>query len=307
MGRLDDTWRARRVLVGYDGSEGGRDAVALAVELADPGAAFLLVDVIPPVGIFTMRPHRLADEEPPQAEGFFAEALVDLAGREVETRTYVANSAAHVLSEIAEGEDFDLIAIGHCYPGAVGRILLGSTGQGLTHGAAAPVAAAPRLYADRPHGPVKTIVVAYDGSPEAREAVAHAEVLARREGARLRLLTVELEETTFHGVIGWEPTERQTPDEVLAAGIEAVAPDIKVDGRCIDGGSIAGSIADFCAQGVDLLVVGSRGYGAFGRVLVGSVATGLLHRATCPVLIVPRPPVAPGRSDPWDTTLVAAT
>lgn len=292
MDRDDPTWQPRRVLVGYDGSEGGRDAVALAVALADPDAAFLLVDVIPPVGIFTMHPRLLEDEEPPQSRGFFVEALEELAGREVETRTYIANSAAHVMTELAEQEDFDLIAIGHCYPGVVGRILLGSTGQGLTHGAAAPVAAAPRLYADLPHEGIKTIVVAYDGSPEAHAAVTHAEVLARREGARLRLLTVEVEETSFHGVIGWEPTDRQTPDEILSAGVDAVAPDIKVDGRCVDGGSIAGEIADFCAEGVDLVVVGSRGYGTIGRALSGSVGSGLLHHATCPVLIVPRPPLA---------------
>ncbi|MBN9622102.1 MAG: universal stress protein [Actinobacteria bacterium] len=53
MDRPGPTWQTRRVLVGYDGSEGGRDAVALAMTLAEPDAEFLLVDVIPPVGIFS--------------------------------------------------------------------------------------------------------------------------------------------------------------------------------------------------------------------------------------------------------------
>jgi nucleotide-binding universal stress UspA family protein len=285
-------WRPRRVLIGYDGTRGGRDAISLAKTLAIADAEFLLVDVIPPVGIFTMHPRRLEDEEPPQSQGFFLEALRDLHGRRVETRTYVANSAAGTLTQIAEEEGFDLIAIGPCYPGIMGRILLGSTGQGVMHGAAAPVAAAPRGYWERLHHPLKVIAVAYEGSPEAREALAHAEVLARREGARVRLVTVDLQPPTLPGVVGWEPLLPKSPQQVLDEGIAdfaARAPDLEVEGRVIDGGSIAAAIASDSRVDVDLLVAGSRGYGALGRVLIGSVSSGLLHRARCPVLVVPRP------------------
>lgn len=292
-------WRPRRVLVGFAGPEGGRDAVALAATLAEGDAEFLLVDVIPPVGIFTMRPHRLEDEEPPQSQGFFLEGLRALAGRSAETRTYVANSAARVLTEIAEDEGFDLIAIGPCYPGSVGRILLGSVGNGLMHGAAAPVTAAPRGYADHRHRPIEQIAVAYDGSPEARAALVHAGALARRHAARLRLLTVDIRQNTISGLMGWEPLAPSSPEEILAAGVAAVPPQIEADGRCLEGASIPATIAGDCATGVDLLVVGSRGYGPLGRVLAGSVATGLLHRARCPVLTVPRPAVAAEECNPW--------
>jgi nucleotide-binding universal stress UspA family protein len=282
------SWRPRRILVGYDGTEGGRDAIALGNFLGEPDAEFLLVDVIPPVGL-AVGVHRLEDEEPPQSRGFFFEALRDLTDRPVETRTYVANSPARVLTHIAEQENFDLIAIGPCQPGIVGRILLGSVGNGLTHGAAAPVVVATRGFDKHRRHTIGEIAVAWDGSPEAGEAIAHAEVIARREGARIRLVTVAIRATMFPGVIGWEPVVPKTPREVLDEGIASVAPDIPVEGRLIDGGSIPAAIAGECRTGVDLIVVGSRGYGALGRVLVGSVATGLLHRARCPVLTVPRP------------------
>lgn len=293
------SWRPRRVLVGYDGTEGGRDAIALARLLAEPDAAFLLVDVIPPVGLWS-RPRRLADEEPPQSRGFFLEALRDLKGHAVETRTYLAGSAAHVLTDIAAEEGFDLIAIGPCHPGIVGRILLGRVGAGLMHGASAPVAAATRGYGRHPRHTIRQIAVAWDGSPEAREAVIHAEALARRETAGLRLLTVDVASTTLPGIVGWEAPAPKAPQEVLDDGVAIVSPGLEVEGRLIDGGEIATAIAEECRVGVDLLVVGSRGYGALGRVLLGSVSTGLLHRARCPVLSVPRPrlPVDDGQRTP---------
>ena len=49
------------------------------------------------------------------------------------------------------------------------------------------------------------------------------------------------------------------------------------------------------------LVIGSHGWGTLKHALVGSVSTGVLHRAKCPVLVVPAdadvvtPDAEPGR------------
>ena len=45
---------------------------------------------------------------------------------------------------------------------------------------------------------------------------------------------------------------------------------------------------------VDLLVIGSRRWGAAARVLVGSTGEAVLHDAGCAVLVVPRPGAARG-------------
>ncbi|HEX7609452.1 MAG TPA: universal stress protein [Solirubrobacteraceae bacterium] len=42
------------------------------------------------------------------------------------------------------------------------------------------------------------------------------------------------------------------------------------------------------SERLDLLVLGSRGYGPLARVLLGSVSRKLANRAHCPVLVVPR-------------------
>ena len=48
------------------------------------------------------------------------------------------------------------------------------------------------------------------------------------------------------------------------------------------------------AEQADLLVIGSRRWGAATRVLVGSTGEALLHDAACPVVVVPRPAAASG-------------
>ena len=37
----------------------------------------------------------------------------------------------------------------------------------------------------------------------------------------------------------------------------------------------------------DLIVVGSRGGGGFGRLMMGSVSSQVVHHAACPVVVVP--------------------
>jgi nucleotide-binding universal stress UspA family protein len=61
-------------------------------------------------------------------------------------------------------------------------------------------------------------------------------------------------------------------------------------------GDPAGVIAERAgAEGFDLLVSGSRGYGPVRRVLLGGMSDRLMRMAPCPVLIVPRGAGAPGR------------
>lgn len=84
--------------------------------------------------------------------------------------------------------DDELIAIGSSRRGAIGRVLPGSTGEKLLHGAPCAIAVVPRGYAAQP---VRKIGVAYDGSPEAKAALDSAVNLARAFGdAELELVGV---------------------------------------------------------------------------------------------------------------------
>jgi nucleotide-binding universal stress UspA family protein len=279
-----------RVLVGFDGSDGGRDALSLARVLASPvGAEVLAVSVIP-YGPFPVGFVPLEDEAARDAAPLFDEAREALTGLEVETQAFGGGSPAWVMSDYAERGEVDLIVVGSPHRGTLGRVFLGSVAAALLHGAVCPVAVAPLGYAKQDHDlPIRLIAVAYDGTRESKVALHRAEALALATGASLRLLTVvrPARATTVPGATGYVPAVPPEPEKVLSSGMRSVGPKIHVEGLRLDGPPAA-TLAAACEDDVDLIVAGSRGYGPALRVILGSVSTELARIAPCPVLVTPR-------------------
>jgi nucleotide-binding universal stress UspA family protein len=74
--------------------------------------------------------------------------------------------------------------------------------------------------------------------------------------------------------------------QVLDAAIDEVdAGGVSIEPELVQGGA-AQALLD-AAKDADLLVVGSRGLGGFGGLLLGSVSQQVSHHARCPVVIVP--------------------
>ncbi len=159
-------WRPRRVLVGYDRTDGAEDAVALCAVVGAADAQVELVDVLPYPGAPSETFRLMTSKEFPIPEDFFGAAASRLPGREVGTLTYVGDSPARVLESIAVEDGFDLIVVGSPHRGTVGRILAGSVSESLLHGSPVPVLTAPHGFAGSPSaaaaGPL-TIAVGYDG------------------------------------------------------------------------------------------------------------------------------------------------
>lgn len=240
-----------RLLVGYDGSAGGRDALELARVLG------------------------YRDEEGS------TERI------EVDPGSY-AGSPATAIVERAEREGFDAIVLGSPHRGAVGRTLIGSVAEDVLHGAPCAVAVAPRGYADAGHGPLGLVAIAYDGTLESKAALTRGRALAESSGASLRLLTVVAPPVALPGGVGYSPIEPAEPDQVLEEGVREAGTAVTVEARRLDGPP-APTLAQACEDGIDLLAVGSRGYGPVMRVLLGSVSSRLIADAPCPVLVAPRP------------------
>ena len=277
-----------RLLVGFDGSDGGRDALELARVMAEPVEAGVLVVAVVPYGPLPVDFQALESDAAAEAEPLFEEARERLAGLTVETRGFGGGSPAGVMTDLAEAEQVEMIVVGSPHRGAVGRALIGSVAESLLHGAPCPVVVAPRGYAEERHEPARRVAVAYDGTPEARAALHRAEAIAAPTAAAIEVLTVVAPPVAMPGVVGYTPIDPPEPDRIITEAVNSVDSGLAATGRRLDGPP-ARTLAEACEDGVDLLVAGSRGYGPVMRVLLGSVSTQLVHLSPCPVLVVPRP------------------
>ena len=73
----------------------------------------------------------------------------------------------------------------------------------------------------------------------------------------------------------------------LSAAVARCPPELRAEGRPRKG-EAALVLRDEAEMGIDVLVLGSRGYGPVLRTMLGSVAAELMRSAPCPVLVYPR-------------------
>jgi len=221
-----------------------------------------------------------------------AEATLAEVGDVAERVAVGSSSAARGLHDLAEQENADLIVVGSCHSGRVGRVLAGSVGERLLHGAPCGVAIAPRGFGDGDTAAISVVGVGYDGGPESRAALAGAVELARAVGASVRIIALVKPPERLGGKAAPVPAGEWAPlagirTELQSAVDEAVAefpPDVEVSADVI-----SGKAEDLGEQeGVDLLVIGSRGYGPMRRALLGSTSIPLVRHATYPLIVFAR-------------------
>ncbi|MFP5312931.1 MAG: universal stress protein [Actinomycetes bacterium] len=143
------------------------------------------------------------------------------------------------------------------------------------------------------------VVVGIDGSPESTQAVSFAAAEADREGDELTVVyAVNVPDPIIDA--GLTPgaladlivdEERVVLSEAVA-GIKEDYPDLAVHQRLETERGAVDALVE-AAAGARLLVVGSRGRGAFKRLLLGSTAHGVLKHLPCPTIIT-RTEAAPG-------------
>ena len=204
-----------------------------------------------------------------------------------------SSSPAHALHELSTAQSTVLVVVGSTTRGAIRRVLPGNIAHELLSGAACPVAIAPHDYEEQDTRPLSTVGVAFDGSDEARQALAGARLLARRAGATLHIITA-VEPLAFGGVpvAAIEPAasaSRLLEDELRAVHDAAVGEsrDLVETQSVLASGEPAHVLLQQSQQ-LDVLLAGSRGYGPLGAVLLGSTTRELMHGAACPVIIFPR-------------------
>lgn len=140
-------------------------------------------------------------------------------------------------------------------------------------------------------GPISKILLAYDGSPGARDALRVTADLAVSSGAEVVMVhVVDLPS----GFLGRDdiPTEvRERSEHALAGGAAQLREHgvAKTDGYTVPGPNPAVVLHDEArALDADLIVVGGSHRGGLQQIFVGTTAEAVLDGAPCPVVVSPR-------------------
>lgn len=189
--------------------------------------------------------------------------------RGVPVRVLSRPDAEQVLRDA--GDDAAMIVIGSASLLAMDDLADGSTAMAVAVRASIPVVVVRPELPDAAPGPSAGRVVAgVDGTPLSEAAVEFAFAEARNHGCGVTLV---------HAV---EHEGRRHAAEAMLAPLAARGDDV----RTVVATGIASHALIAESAGARMLVVGSRGRGGLGGMLLGSVSQAVVHRAHCPVAVV---------------------
>ena len=277
------------VVVGVDGSEPSRRALAWASrEARHRGAPLRIVHALPSERLLT------GSGDPELRAG--AQSMLDAAASDPDLVEESSAVTAAVLSGgatkalVEESRHGALLVVGSRGYGGFANLLLGSTSVVVTAHAACPVVVVP----DRPDsGDAGPVVVGIDASEGCTRALEFAFPRARDRGSRLIALHA-WKPPTAYGVYGagelLKTKDGKVADEVGGRLTNALAPwqerfpEVTVEQRVVRGQAVA-ELVKASGEGVDVVVVGSRGRTGLAGTVLGSVSQGLLHHAAGPVVV----------------------
>jgi nucleotide-binding universal stress UspA family protein len=282
------------VVVATDGSVQARAAAATAATFPWPRGAGLLALV--------------ASELPPAewpratwaAVGAGLERVAAQARRALERGPHTVRSEvvhrAPTEAVLAAARGAGAVVVGSRGHGALGRLLLGSVSRTVVRAAGCPV-----LVVRGPARRVRRLLLGVDGSAGSRRAVAFVARLAPPRGGRVtvvrvvepaRLASAGLLPAGIRARLAGEAAAlrrqavRAAERDVRAAGQRLRRAGWRVRTALRAGEPLPALLAAAAAERADAVAVGVRGVGGVERLLLGSVAEGLLGRCPVPVLVV---------------------
>ena len=278
------------IVAGYDGRREGRDALALAAALAGALAEPVLVASVYP----SLEPGSAVptDEMRARTDQMAAEGAAELPERvESSSIAVPGRSPAEGLYRLIDAEQPTLVVVGSSHRGPLGSVLAGRVASRLLTASPCPVAVAPRGLAMEDPPVFKHIGVGFDDSPEAWHAVQRAAALGVAAGASLRIIHA-LQPVVAPPMAPAESERltcelRMQRERALFRAEESVSKELHAGTTMVVGDPVR-VLEEEAARGLDLLVLGSRGYGPMRRVLLGGVSDSVVRRAPCAVLVVPR-------------------
>jgi nucleotide-binding universal stress UspA family protein len=146
-------------------------------------------------------------------------------------------------------------------------------------------------------GRFSTILVGIDGSESSIDAADYAIEMAKKDGAQIIALTVNRIPLSSYGLATPQEEVKQSKDneemQEFKEWLDKISQNAKQNSvqlkkEIINSQmSVEAAIVEYAeSEGVDLIVVGTRGNSGIKNMLLGSIASGVVKYATCPVMVV---------------------
>lgn len=284
--------RAFRVLVATDGSDHARAALATTRQFPWPDHTQARVVVARRTRADYRRSILLTALDR-NAEAAAESARRALLRRWPDVEAVVVDKAAvDAILEEAERFAADVIVLGWRGHGAIRRALMGSVSRGVARGARCAVLIVRRSRR------IRRVVLGFDGSVMAKRALTLVGgLVAPRHGRVILVTAVEPMAVPSRGLVpGAGTIAREVKRANARRGRAAMRELTRAAAQLQRGGwhtrkvltsgeplrDLLGTVASTRSQ---LLVIGARGTGGVRRLLLGSVAEGVLNRSPVPVLI----------------------
>jgi nucleotide-binding universal stress UspA family protein len=229
------------------------------------------------------------DGEAGEDSRVLAERIVARDGGELKIVHVEKGSPADTLGALAERGEADLIVLGSTHHASLGSVAPGSVAEHLLQGARCRLIIAPKGYAQVDHSEdrLRVVAVGYDGMAESQAALEEAATLARKFGGSMRVVGVMTPAPPMAAGAA-DPAAGPDFQTRLHQAVAELEPELRAL-PVIEKGDPVEKLREASEMGIDLLVLGSRGFGPMMRLLIGSVSSRVIRGAACPVLVVPRP------------------
>jgi nucleotide-binding universal stress UspA family protein len=146
-------------------------------------------------------------------------------------------------------------------------------------------------------GRFSTILVGIDGSQSSIDAADYAIEMAKKDGAQVIALTVNRIPLSSYGLATPQDEVKQSKEneemQEFKEWLDKISQNAKQNSvqlkkEIINSQmSVEAAVVEYAeSEGVDLIVIGTRGNSGIKNMLLGSIASGIVKYATCPVMVV---------------------
>jgi nucleotide-binding universal stress UspA family protein len=294
-----------KILVPIDGSKYSEAAVSFIASRAtligsDPEVELLNVQLpLPPRALRAVGRAVAKEYHEAEAQKVLkpAAAALKKAGLEVSTRMMVGNVAESIAAR-ADKFDADLILIGSHGHGALAGLVVGSTVSGVLARSKRPML----VLRGTPVAPrdILKVGIAVDGSKYGRAAARYVSEHRALFGSTPKLSIIHVVPDLLGAMMPSmegmalpvaSPEEvKAQQDRVFEAAVTPVRTMLEKAGLSAEPVCLVGNAGDelatYARKNLDLLVLGSHGYGAFKAAVLGSVATRVAAHCTTPLLLI---------------------